>query len=276
MFTLPIRYGLVVATAAGIAACSSSLPSAPGNSFTKGLSAPLQHSRSTYISRGFLKRNASTGILFVGTNYAPGAIFVLDTTRAGWPTVGEITDSVTQPTNLALDDKGTLYVPNVGFSSASGSFVAEYPAGHIHPSKILTDGITYPWGVAVNSRGDLYVANVYGEPKTSGTPGPAAIVAYKRGKSAPFLTVPIPHGGEIAFDGDDNLFILDGDDAQVYELKAGSKVLTNLGFTFQGLLASPSSIAANGNGGFYIGSLGATILSAGAIAIYKPGAMALG
>ncbi|HEY2475816.1 MAG TPA: hypothetical protein VGI19_13585 [Candidatus Cybelea sp.] len=70
----------------------------------------------------------------------------------------KMTHQVNNPTGLALDASGTLYVANTYQYPAKGS-ISVYTAGSSKSSYVVVDGMNHPVALAVSGAGELYVAN---------------------------------------------------------------------------------------------------------------------
>jgi serine/threonine-protein kinase len=151
---------------------------------------------------------------------------------------GSITDGVNAPINVAADASGTLYVANNGNST-----VTEYPLGATSPSVTLSTSIVYPNGIAVDSKDTLYV--------TSGsTVGDTYVLVFPKGATSP--SAQIGNFGlaiGLAVDKNDDLFVCDAHDDDVYEIKSGTSKAVNLGLSG---LEDPTGAAVDPAGDLYV------------------------
>jgi hypothetical protein len=156
-------------------------------------------------------------------------VLIYDLAQVGVPQIGRITQGLNQPTGMAIDASGTLYVANY-----YGGNVAVYPAGSTVPSMTLTQGLTVPNGVAVDTNGDVYVSD-----KGS----PPSILMYPRGQTYPsekITSALIQNPGQLSFDSSRDLFLSDGVSG-VSEVTFGSQQPVSL--NLQGLTAYDGAVA---------------------------------
>jgi hypothetical protein len=72
------------------------------------------------------------------------------------------TTGLADPTQLAIDSRGVIYVADAGGVNHKGSNVTEYRVGHKGPLRTVKAGIADPVAITVSASGKLYVANGYG------------------------------------------------------------------------------------------------------------------
>ena len=72
-----------------------------------------------------------------------------------------ITEGLTYPDGIALDQTGNMYVGNLVPYGKSGyeSNVQVFAPGSKSPSRTITDDVTWPVGLAVDAHDTLYVTN---------------------------------------------------------------------------------------------------------------------
>ncbi|HEX3369676.1 MAG TPA: hypothetical protein VHS56_08885, partial [Candidatus Cybelea sp.] len=108
---------------------------------------------------------------------------------------------VSNPSQIAVDTKGTIYVANAQVDASGAGSIGEYPRGATSPARTLTTGLNTTTGVAVDSDGNVYASNKY----------LGSVVVFPRGKSVPSETITAnlvgPDG--LAVDEHDNLYIAD-------------------------------------------------------------------
>jgi sugar lactone lactonase YvrE len=92
------------------------------------------------------------------------------------------TAGLADPTQLAIDSRGVIYVADAGGVNHKGSNVTEYKVGHKGSLRTVKAGIANPVAIAVSASGDLYVANGYG-----GKHGDVTV--YPRDSVEPALTI---------------------------------------------------------------------------------------
>jgi hypothetical protein len=95
---------------------------------------------------------------------------VYDVARPGNPLVLSITQGVSKPAGLKVDEQGTLYVANTGNNT-----VAEYPFDQSVPTVTLS--VTSPQDTAV----DPLTADLYVDTRTE----PPGVVVYRKGHTEP-------------------------------------------------------------------------------------------
>ncbi|HEY2474473.1 MAG TPA: hypothetical protein VGI19_06685 [Candidatus Cybelea sp.] len=164
---------------------------------------------------------------------------------------------VSDPSQLAVDAKGTLYVANAQYDATGAGTITEYSRGATSPTHTLKTGLNTTTGVAVDSRGTVYASNKYF----------GSIVAFPEGKSVPSETITSNLVGpdSLAVDAHDNLYIADSSANDVLELKLGSHAPRSLGLQ---KLARPTGIALDSHGNIFVSNdLGAK----STVAMYPPG-----
>lgn len=150
---------------------------------------------------------------------------------------GSITTGISNPGQLAVDKKGTLYVANIGNSS-----ITEYPKGQTSPSLTITNGLSSPEGIAVDSKGDIFASNLNNN----------TVVAYLPGQSSPYETINFGSLGQpagIDTDGNDNLWVATDSTNSVYEIQAGSSTPQNANLTG---LSGPAGVSFGPNDVMYV------------------------
>lgn len=132
---------------------------------------------------------------------------------------GSITDGISNPGQVAVDKKGTLYVANLGNST-----ITEYKKGSSSPSVTLSNGVSGPYGIAVDSKGDVFASNLNNN----------TVVGFKAGATSPYESTDFSSLGQpvgIGTDGKDNLWVACDTDSLVYEIPAGSSTPQNAGLS---------------------------------------------
>jgi sugar lactone lactonase YvrE len=167
------------------------------------------------------------------------------------PQIGDITQGVDGPYNMALSKSGTLYVPN-----SDDNTVTEYPAGKSSPSVTITDGISTPVGLTLDSADTLYVSNFQGN----------TITVYPKGSTTPSESITSNQFVNIdglAVDASDNLYVADFSAVKVFEIPKGSTQPEALDLTG---LADPLDLAFDSHGNLYVSNP-----SGNDVDVYPPG-----
>lgn len=155
---------------------------------------------------------------------------VYDVAQSGNPLVLSVTQGISKPAGLKVDDQGALYVANTGNDT-----VAEYPFGQSTPS--FTISVTAPQDTAVDPlSGDLYVDT---------RSQPPEILVYKKGHTEPsrdILSKLFVNPAQMLFDRFGTLFIADNQNG-VLMLKRRTHRVTSL--NLQGLDGCTTGIALN-------------------------------
>ena len=206
---------------------------------------------------GWLSPTAKkTKHLIYVSDFIGNAIEIYPAAGSGQSPIGKITDGISGPEGICLDDRGDLFVTNVtnqtvtmyphgsttyklqytGFayptavaagkngwvyvSDLVGKKVVEFPKNSTR-SKVTID-ITYPQGVALDSKNNLYVE--YNTGANGGGPGDVDEFAPKSTKGDD-LGLPIVWGAGDAIDGKSDVVVADqgsGSNAAVYVFPPGS------------------------------------------------------
>lgn len=197
-----------------------------------------------------------SGQLFV-INAAKGhgsgsvAIFDLQTARL----TRLLKTGVTNPTSIAADATGNLYVANAPLSG--GGSIAVFSPGSSTPSSSITNGIDRPSDVKIDSAGELIVANE----------GNNTIAYYAPGGTAPLRTIVnnVASPSHIAFDPFFSvLWVLDSTKVTTYTPGTGSPwnvVRATFDLPSSMLLGSSDLYVANRLGGSGYGTIQGISLS---------------
>ncbi len=197
------------------------------------------------------------------TVYSPGTASPLRT----------IANGITNPTALALDFRGYLYVANSPLSGAAS--VAVYAPGSASPAYTLISGVSRPTALAFDRSGDLYVAN-------SGS-----VTVYAFGRTSPLRTIvqDLSAPDALAFDAAGNLYVanLDKNDVTVYapetsayvrEITAGVREPTALAFDARGRLYVSNQFGSTGVGTVTVYAPGGQYIRAISAGVSYPTALA--
>jgi sugar lactone lactonase YvrE len=196
-----------------------------------------------------------------------------------------ITRGLNNPTVMAMDRSGNLYVGNNGFStSGHRASVVEYPPGQKTPSRTLTDSVRMPFAIVTDTADNFYVANanyptvtVYGPTGTKplrvirhGIRGPVSlaidtnntlyvandfspgnVAVYPAGSSTPSLVLRKGMGypDAVAVDSQANVYV--GDLANRGSLKEYPAGSTQQGASTQKRVKQPRQLLADVGGTIY-------------------------
>jgi sugar lactone lactonase YvrE len=244
------RYALSISVAASLAACGGSQPpiGAPG-AIPPSRAAAMRGDR----YRPALRAGASgpeyktNGPLLYATNFENLTYWegvTVYPARAKDPApVAKISDSLSFPVGVCIDEQGTLYVTN---SPNSGGWVSEFPLGKMKPSTIITDGIRNPGYCAIDAKGNLWLTNAG-----------ANVTEYIKGTKKPHtvITKGLAAAAGIAIDHSGNLYVSNhlteySGDVVVYApgKKSPSRTITNgIGF--------PMGLAVDSHGTLYVADI---------------------
>lgn len=154
---------------------------------------------------GWLSPEAKTGAVMFVANQGNSTITIYNTAAKNGPPIGMISQGVTNPTSIAVDKQGNLYVGNSSTSSAPAS-VAVYASHSRTPFATYTTGIVTPTGIAVGADGTLYAAN-----SCCASGGAGNIVAFAPGSMTPTQTFSDPNltgtVGGLTVDAGGNLYV---------------------------------------------------------------------
>jgi hypothetical protein len=177
------------------------------------------------------------------TGYANNSVVIYDLAQSGFPQIGTISDGVSKPGGVAVDQNGTVYVAN-----QTGT-VTIYPAGQSSPSLTLSEDLQSPQSVAVDSNDDVYVCNRGSSP---------SIVIFPPGGSTPSQIITnslVQMPNQVQWDASGDLYYVD-EDTGLSEIPAGSQTMTSLGL--RGLQSS-RGLALDEYGNFYVGTYGSRL-----------------
>jgi hypothetical protein len=219
--------------------------------------APLGAPQPAHRAGGWLSPAAKKAkhLIYVA-DFTGNAVEIYSATGSDQSPIGQITDGISGPEGICVDDRGDLFVTNVtnqtvtmyphgsttyklqytGFayptavtagkngwvyvSDLVGEKVVEFPKNSTR-SKVTID-ITYPQGVALDSKNNLYVE--YNTGAHGGGPGDVDEFAPKSTKGED-LKLPIVWGAGDAIDGKSDVVVADqgsGSNAAVYVFPPGS------------------------------------------------------
>jgi len=187
------------------------------------------------------------------------------------------------PTGVAVDSNGNIYVTNIGNASAPSYSVTVYPAGttgNTTPSAIIggsSTGLVNPSAIAVDGNGNIYVAN-----NGSNVDGIDAVTVYPAGSNgnvAPSATISGSNTGldgpsGIAVDSSGNIYVANWDSSTVTIYPASSTGNVTPSATIRGYatgLNDPSSITVDGSGKIYVTNQGSLNGGSDSVTIYTAG-----
>jgi hypothetical protein len=165
---------------------------------------------------------AGGGKLFVSNFYASEIVIYPAHVQDPSP-IGTISNSVSNPYNLAVDRAGTLYVQN------NNNTITEYPKGSTSPSKTLTepkDGYGTGICVTVGDDGTVYAADHLA----------GQVYEFKNGGTTPSITLNVSEAFGLALDSKNNLYVgwsssSSGGPGHVMKFKPGATTGHDLGIT---------------------------------------------
>jgi hypothetical protein len=180
-------------------------------------------------------------------------------------TSGPPTRSITvdEPTGIAIDPAGNLYVANCEVCNPSyfhtgADQILVYAPGTTSPMRTITAGVNEPVALAVDSAGTLYVANcncgINGAPGGSDT-----VTEYANGgttltRTVSGLTTPFA----IAVDTADSLYVANYGSNSVTKYLQGN---TTPALTITTGLNAPGAVALDKNGTLYVSNTAGTTVS---------------
>jgi sugar lactone lactonase YvrE len=173
---------------------------------------------------------AASNYFYVLNTSAGVAVFPIGATSPAFT----ITTGLDEPTSIAVDAKGNLYVANDGNNT-----VTVYAQDQSSPTETISQGISDPAGFAFDASGDLYVLN-FG--------AGSSVTVYPPGGTSPVRAimsgVADPHAA--TFDSSGTLYV--DNYSTVTEYSGGGTTLTR---TIKGLKGS-NAIVVGGDGYLYV------------------------
>jgi hypothetical protein len=211
------------AAAGGAAATESTISHADSVRYGQMLQAALYPARSgmhpAITGGGWLSSEAKrrAPVIYSG-NFDTNTITIYPAKGNNKPPIGQITNGLSEPERLFVDESGDVYATNPGNQT-----ITAYKPGTTSPSRTLSNGVNFPTGLTVDSEGTVYAANV----------GNDTVVEYAAGSSSPTLTITLSVTPEnMAVDSKDNLYVqyLGGSAGSgILEFAPGSTNGTDLG-----------------------------------------------
>jgi hypothetical protein len=198
---------------------------------TSGLNSPtavaVDSNGFVYVANGSSSSSSSGSGSGSVNVYRPGHHHVFHT----------ISNGIGNPTALAFDGQGNLYVLNSSTSSSSSSSgapasVSVYGPRHTDPKLVISTGISAPSALAVDSAGDVVVANGTAS-SSSGSSSSGSVVVYTAGATSPAATITtgIANPRALAVDGAGDLFVANqsGSSSSSSSGSSGSVTVYNTG-----------------------------------------------
>jgi hypothetical protein len=140
---------------------------------TDGIMAPV----AMVVDKGgdVIVANGGSGSSTSSSSATTGSVTVY---RAGQTSAAAtLTNGVLNPSSIALDAKGELFVANYGTGLSSGSsgtgaaWISVYTTKSTSPVRRITDQVAVPRAMAVTTNGELFVANYSGSSSSSSGSG---------------------------------------------------------------------------------------------------------
>ncbi|MFI5351554.1 MAG: choice-of-anchor D domain-containing protein [Candidatus Binatales bacterium] len=187
------------------------------------------------------------------------------------------------PTGVAVDSSGNIYVTNIGNASAPSYSVTVYPAGtsgNTTPSAIIggsSTGLVNPSAIALDGNGNIYVAN-----NGSDVDGIDAVTVYPAGSNGNVAPSAIISGSStgldgpagVAVDSSGKIYVANWDSSTVTIYPAGSTGNVAPSATIRGYatgLNDPSGITVDGSGKIYVSNQGSLNGGSDSVTIYAAG-----
>ncbi|MGC9992909.1 MAG: hypothetical protein ABSD52_11015 [Candidatus Cybelea sp.] len=194
------------------------------------------------------------GDLFVSNFYASEIVIYAANAENPEPS-GTISDGVSYPYNLAVDQAGTLYVQN------NNNTITEYPEGASEPAKTLTEpkaGIGTGICVTVGTDSTVYAADHY----------VGQVYEFKNGSGSSSTTLDVSEAFGLALDSHNNLYVgwadgSSGASGHVMKFKPGATSGKDLGITVK----SQGGLAIDSHDDLLLGDQGNQVID-----IFKKGA----
>ena len=172
---------------------------------------------------------------------ASSGVLIYNPKTANGSPIGSLTNGVSTPAGLAVDNSGSLYVANLGNNT-----VTVYPKGSSSPSLTISSGIDGPYGITVDSNGNVWVSNL----NTNN------ITAYAAGQTSPYATINFNAYGQavgLGVDASDNIWVACDTSNGVFEIPAGTTNVQNSGLTS---LNGPISVSFGKSDIIYVSDFG--------------------
>lgn len=162
--------------------------------------------------------------------------------------LGVITNGLSRPDGLSMDQLGNLYVANASSGSSAGN-VTEYASGATSPSFTYNAGMNNPNSVAVDRHGDVYEGD-----------GDGSINEYFQGDNAVTASCPSPNGywiGGLAVDAAGDVFVSTATD--YYEFIGGLSNCYAVPLAFNYYYYNSFGLAVDANGNLIVSAYFASV-----------------
>jgi hypothetical protein len=200
-------------------------------------------------------------------------------------TITGTSTGLANPTGIALDTSGNIYVSNADSALGGTDSITVYPAGsngNATPSATISGastGLLVPSGIALDSSGNMYVTNPGSQ--VGGADSITVYPAGSNGNATPSATISgtstaLDSPGGIAVDSSGNIYVTnDGglvggsDSITVYSAGSNGNVAPSETLLALGL-AAPAGIVVDSSGNLYVADDGSDENAVDAITVYLP------
>jgi hypothetical protein len=124
-------------------------------------------------------------------DFTGNAVEIYSATGSDQSPIGQITDGISGPEGICVDDRGDLFVTDV-----TNQTVTMYPHGSTTYKRQYT-GFAYPTAVAAGKNGWVYVSDLVGE----------KVVEFPKNSTRSKVTIDITYPQGVALDSKNNLYV---------------------------------------------------------------------